>query len=146
MKLFAVTGNPILFSKSPNLFNPFFEKNNIDAKYLRLSANTAEEVICLFKELGIDGMSITAPFKTEILPLLDEIDEISKQIGAVNTVIKKDDKLFGFNTDYYGITNTLNSVENKKVVVLGAGGAAKAVIYSLKKNGAAIVQNAHLFL
>ncbi len=133
MRLFAVTGNPILFSKSPEIFNFFFQKNNIDAKYFRLSANSTQEVISLFNELGLEGMNVTAPFKTDIIPFLDEIDEISKQIGAVNTVIRKDGKLLGFNTDYYGVVNTLKEVTNKNVVILGAGGAAKAVAYSLKE-------------
>ena len=139
MKLFAVTGNPIFFSNSPNIFNTFFKINNDDAKYLKLAANTAEEAIKLFNDLNLSGMSVTAPFKTDIMPYLDEIDDLANNIGSVNTIIRENNKLIGFNTDYYGVLNSLSNVSNKKVLVLGAGGAAKAVIYSLSKNGAKVI-------
>ena len=138
MKLFAVTGNPIYFSRSPEIFTSFFKLKNIDAKYFRLAADTAEEAVSLFKELGLSGMSVTAPFKTDIIPLLDEIDDLAKQIGAVNTVVNQNGKLFGYNTDYHGIINTLPDIKNKNILVLGAGGAAKAVVFSLQQNGANI--------
>ena len=138
MKLFAVVGNPIYFSRSPEIFSAFFQHENIDAKYFRLSADTAEEAINLFNELGLSGMSVTAPFKTDIIPFLDDIDDLAKAIGSINTVVRKDNKLIGYNTDYYGIVNTLPEVKNKNILVLGAGGASKAVVYSLKKQGANI--------
>lgn len=138
MKLFAVTGNPISFSYSPNIFNTFFEKNKNDARYIRISSSSAKEAITIFKELNLSGMSVTAPFKTEIINYLDQIDELAKNIGSVNTIIKKDNKLIGYNTDYYGIINSLPEVKNKNILILGAGGAAKAVVYSLKKNAANI--------
>lgn len=138
MKLFAVAGNPIFFSRSPEVFTTFFSKKNINAKYFRLAADTAEEVIYLFKELGLSGISVTAPFKTDIIPFLDDVDDLAKQIGAVNTVVNSNGKLVGYNTDYYGIINTLPNIKNKNILVLGAGGAAKAVAFSLQKNGANI--------
>lgn len=138
MKLFAVTGNPIAFSNSPNIFNKFFEINNNNARYFRLAADSAQEAITLYKELELSGMSVTAPFKTDIMQYLDEIDELAKNIGSVNTIITKNNKLIGYNTDYYGIINSLPSTKNKNALVLGAGGAAKAVVYSLDKNGANI--------
>jgi len=134
MKLFAVTGNPILFSRSPEIFNPVFKNKNIDAKYLRLSAKSAKEAIDLFKELGLSGISVTAPFKTDIMQYLDQIDEIAQNIGAVNTVVKQGDKLFGYNTDYNGIVNSLENIKDQKILLIGAGGAAQAVAYSITKN------------
>ena len=136
MNFFAVTGNPIFFSKSPNLFNYFFDKENIEAKYFRLAADSAEEAINLFNELGLSGMNVTAPFKTDIIQYLDKIDDLASQIGSVNTIVKKGSKLIGYNTDYYGITNTLKDVKDKNIIVLGAGGAAKAAIFALIKNNA----------
>jgi len=134
MKLFAVTGNPIAFSNSPNIFNSFFKINNDDAKYFRLSADTAKEAIDVFNELVLSGMSVTAPFKTEIMQYLDKIDDIAKNIGSVNTVVNINGKLVGYNTDYYGVINSLpTNIEGKNILLLGAGGAAKAVAYSLKE-------------
>ena len=134
MKLFAVTGNPIAFSNSPNIFNSFFKINNDDAKYFRLSADTAKEAIDVFNELDLSGMSVTAPFKTEIMQYLDKIDDIAKNIGSVNTVVNINGKLVGYNTDYYGVINSLpTNIEGKNILLLGAGGAAKAVAYSLKE-------------
>jgi shikimate dehydrogenase len=142
MELFAVTGNPILFSRSPDIFNSIFKLKNIDAKYTRLAASSAKEAIDLFKELNLSGMSVTAPFKTEIIQYLDKIDEMALQIGSVNTVINKDGFLHGYNTDYYGIKNTLPDLNNKRVLLLGAGGAAKAVAYTiLKNNGILTIYN-----
>jgi len=138
MKLFAVTGNPIAFSNSPNIFNAFFKINKDEAKYFRLSAETAKEAITVFNELGLEGMNVTAPFKTDIIQYLDELDDDAKTIGSVNTIVKKNNKLKGYNTDYYGILNSLPSVKDKNILLLGAGGAAKAVAFSLKQNGANI--------
>ncbi len=138
MKLFAVTGNPIAFSKSPNIFNTFFKINSDNAKYFRLLAETAKEAITVFNELELSGMSVTAPFKTDIIQYLDEVDDIAKNIGSVNTIIRKNNKLIGYNTDYNGIINSLANVKDKNILLLGAGGAAKAVAFSLKQNGANI--------
>ncbi len=135
MKLFAVTGNPILFSRSPEIFNPIFKEKHLDAKYMRLSAHTAKEAVQLFKELGLLGMNITAPFKTDIIKYLDQIDEIARDIGSVNTIVNKKGKLIGYNTDYDGITNSLKIIKNKRVLLIGAGGAGQAVAYSITKNG-----------
>ena len=138
MKIFAVTGHPILFSRSPALFNSIFDKKEIDAKYTRLAANTAKEAVDLFKELDLSGMSVTAPFKTEIIKHLDKVNNLAQEIGSVNTVVNENGKLVGYNTDYNGIIDTLKEIENKKIIVLGAGGAAKAVIYSVLEKGAQV--------
>ena len=135
MKFFAVTGNPILFSRSPEIFNSIFRKKGIDAHYSRLATKNAKGAIELFKELGLSGMNITAPFKTDIIEYLDEIDEISKETESVNTIILENGKLKGYNTDYYGISDTLGNIKDKNILLLGAGGAAKTVIYSVKKAG-----------
>jgi shikimate dehydrogenase len=136
MKFFAVTGKPILFSRSPELFNSFFKQQQIEAKYFRMAAETAQEAVRFFKELGLSGMSVTAPFKEDIMPFLDHIDQRAQAIGSVNTVVNRDGRLYGYNTDYNGIVDTLKDVADKKVLLLGAGGAAKAVVYSLQQMGA----------
>jgi shikimate dehydrogenase len=93
------------------------------------------------KALGFCGWNVTIPHKVEILPLLDELDETAREIGAVNTVVVKDGKTIGFNTDGLGYLRSLTeetavSLPEQRIVLLGAGGAARAVGYTLAKHGA----------
>lgn len=137
MKLYAVTGNPILHSHSPQIFNAIFEQMDIDARYLRLACNTAEEAIFLLKNLNLSGINITAPFKEKMQNHLTEIDTNANTIGSVNTIVSKQNKLTGYNTDYLGFNLLIEKVENyksKNILVLGAGGTAKAVVHALYTN------------
>lgn len=140
VKLLGVTGNPILHSKSPLIYNNLF--NNINSVYLRIAADTPEEAIRIFNKLGFSGMNVTAPFKGEIINYLDEIDEISSSINAVNTIVKESNKLKGFNTDISGVLESFKKngvqLKDKNVLVLGAGGAGKAASYALAKSGAKV--------
>lgn len=141
-KLFAVTGKPILHSKSPDIFNDVFLKKNTKNIYFRLAANNAHEAVLSFKTLKISGMNITAPFKTDIIKLINYTHEDAKNINAVNTIINDNGKLTGFNTDFISIINSLKNknieITDKKCLVIGAGGASRAVIYGLKKEGAKV--------
>ncbi len=141
-KLFAVTGKPILHSKSPDIFNDIFFKENAKNIYFRLTANKAQEAIQSFKTLGLSGMNVTAPFKTDIIKYIDSTHKDAKNINAVNTIVNHNGKLSGFNTDFISIINSLKNknieIAEKKCLIIGAGGAAKAVIYGLKKEGAQI--------
>jgi shikimate dehydrogenase len=140
VKLFGVAGNPILHSKSPLIFNNLFRNNS--SVYLRIATDTPEEVIRIFNELGFSGMNVTAPFKTGIIKYLDEIDEISNKVNALNTIVRESNNLKGFNTDVSGVLESFkrNSVQlkDKNVVVLGAGGAGKAASYALVKSSAKV--------
>lgn len=140
MKL-AVVGNPIAHSKSPLIFQFLFESLKINASYEKILLHSANEISALFKK-GMIGVNITAPFKQSILPFLDKISDDAKQIGSVNTVVLKESKLHGFNTDYLGIVNALEEkgidLTSKRCLILGAGGAARAAIYGLKKRNAVI--------
>jgi len=148
-QLFAVTGNPVLHSKSPGMFNTAFQESNIHACYTRLAADTAKEAIKTFRSLGMKGMNVTAPFKEEIMPFLDEIDDSANFIGAVNTVVNENGKLKGYNTDWVGvlipILNQLqpfdwetHSLNLYKCIIIGASGAGKAAAYGLKTKDAKI--------
>ncbi|MFA5449039.1 MAG: shikimate kinase [Clostridia bacterium] len=90
---------------------------------------------------SFDGFNVTIPYKTLIMPLLDEIDDAAKRVGAVNTVVVKDKKLYGYNTDVFGLEYLLQSadiqVKNKKVMILGSGGTSKTALAVLKTHGAA---------
>lgn len=140
MKL-AVVGNPIAHSKSPLIFRFLFDAVNLEYSYTRISLDSANEIVGLFDN-GYSGVNITAPFKQSCIPFLDELSDEAKQIGSVNTVVFSEGKLFGYNTDYIGVINALeengNDLSAKKCLILGAGGAARAAIYGLKKRNAKI--------
>lgn len=139
MKSFAVIGNPIAHSKSPDVFKYLFNKFGLDAKYGRISLNRASDIFNMADKFNISGFNVTSPFKEEIFKMLKDTDPISKKIGAVNLVICKNGSYYGFNTDVYGIQHSLifNNVDIKgrKCIVLGAGGAAKSAVFALKDLG-----------
>ncbi|MCP4214992.1 MAG: hypothetical protein GY765_10055 [bacterium] len=142
----AVVGAPILHSKSPQIFSSWFRHFSQDAAYTRITAETASEAVYLFKELGLKGMSVTAPFKQDIMEYLDHIDEAALAIGGVNTVAHGPKGLTGYNTDFIGVTQSLERrgvvLTGKRCIVLGAGGAGKAAIYGLlSKNATVTVVN-----
>ncbi len=147
-KLLAVTGNPVLHSKSPLIFNTIFLHLSLDASciYGRIAAADAEEAMFLFKELGLTGMNVTTPFKNSIIDHLDSIDPAAEKIGGVNTVVRENNHLKGYNTDHLGVTESLKTrgieIEGKQCVVLGAGGAGQAAVYGLvKKKGEVTIVN-----
>ncbi len=133
MKLFGVTGKPIAHSLSPVLFRSAFPDS--DDAYLRLVADSAKEALALSREIGLAGLNVTSPFKEDIVPLLDEIDASARAVGAVNTVVFQDTKILGFNTDSDGVRALLKKAgpidASESVAVLGAGGAARAVLHVL---------------
>ncbi|MBE9468876.1 MAG: AAA family ATPase [Bacteroidetes bacterium] len=141
-KLFAVTGKPILHSKSPDIFNNIFANENVPNIYFRLAASNAQEAIQSFKTLKLSGMSVTAPCKTNIIQLIDYTHIDAKKINAVNTVVNKNGKISGFNTDFISIINSLKNknieIANKQCLVIGAGGAARAVVYALTTKNAKV--------
>lgn len=142
-KLFAVAGKPILHSKSPQMFNAAFKDTGINAKYTRICSDNAFEAMKTFKEIGFSGMNVTAPLKEEITGYMDYLHESAKKIGAVNTVVLKGKKLYGFNTDHLGVVFALKKngvkIKGEKAVVIGAGGAGKAAAFGLYSSGAKVV-------
>jgi shikimate dehydrogenase len=142
MKIFAVFGNPILHSKSPQLFNSVFEQLQTDTFYTRVRPQSAKDIVDIVRKLPLAGANITAPFKEDILPLLDELSVDAKEIGAVNAVVNGNGRLIGHNTDHFGVTDSLRNVGvnllGSKCLVLGGGGAARAAVYGLSKSGAEV--------
>jgi len=142
-KLFAVFGNPILHSKSPQLFNSVFENSHIDAYYTRIHVENCELITKTIRTLGIIGSNVTTPYKEEVIPLLDELSPEAEQIGAVNAIYNENGHLKGYNTDYLGVVRAIEEagigIPGKQILVLGAGGAAKAVVYGLKEMGASVL-------
>ncbi|MFP4557135.1 MAG: shikimate dehydrogenase family protein [Bacteroidales bacterium] len=140
--ILAVFGNPILHSKSPQLFNSAINKSGIQAFYTRIRPQSAKDIIEIIRNLPLLGANITAPFKEDIMKLVSIASLDAETIGAVNTIVNSGDRLIGYNTDHYGVTQTLNeagiNLANTKCLVLGAGGAARAAVYGLVKHGAQV--------
>ena len=138
-KLFGVLGNPIGHSMSPVMHNDLFSLYNIDAEYLPFLVQEDElrDAVNGLRALGAGGFNVTVPHKSSIIPFLDEVDELAASIGAVNTVVNKDGKLIGYNTDglgfLKGLDAYLNKIEGQKILVIGAGGAARAIYFTLAK-------------
>lgn len=136
----GVVGWPVLHSLSPRLFGYWFRKYNIDAEYNAYPVeleNLAEFINKLREDRNFVGVNLTIPHKEAVMRLLDEVDDSAKAISAVNCIIIRDGKLYGTNTDAYGFMENIKPslAGKKKAVVLGAGGAAKAIIYSLQQLG-----------
>ena len=141
-QIFGLIGNPVEHSWSHIIHNAAFKKMKLNAVYLKFRVDRLEEFIVYFKKLSIGGFSVTTPHKIAIMRYLDEIDKKSEEIGAVNTIVARDGKLIGYNTDCDGAMQALKAktkVNGKKIVLLGAGGSARAVSYGLKESGAEIV-------
>ena len=142
MKKYLVIGNPIKHSLSPKLHNHWIKENNIKAVYEKIQLNESdiENIINEVKKEKIDGINVTVPFKKSVIPFLDELTESAKEAQSVNTILKKNKKVIGDNTDIdgfrFGLKHTKYDVKNKKIFILGAGGVVSSIILSLKKLGA----------
>lgn len=131
-RVYAVAGNPCNHSLSPILFNRLFANYRINCHYTRLCWPDFGEIIRESKKIGIRGLSVTIPFKTEALTCTDEADEHATAIGACNTLVMCDNTTSGFNTDWTGIRDPLSHLKGSRAVVIGAGGAAAAAVYAVQ--------------
>jgi len=141
-ELYGVIGNPVRHSMSPAMHNAAFADRGINAVYLAFEVEGLKDCINGMRSIGIKGFSVTLPFKTEVIPLLDEVDDVTLKIGAVNTVVNDDDHLEGYNTDALGALRALEEktdISGKKVVIIGAGGGARSIVYILKKKGLEVI-------
>ncbi|WP_353073734.1 shikimate dehydrogenase [Tunturiibacter gelidiferens] len=140
-KVYGVAGNPIRSSLSPIMMNTAFRRETVNAVYLALQANKLSDLLKLVHEIPIQGLSVTMPLKQEIMAHLEKTDPLSAKIGACNTVLRQDGKLYGFNTDVAGITGPIEkrlSLRGAKALVLGAGGAARAAVFGMRDKGAEV--------
>ena len=141
----CIIGDPVDHSKSPVIQNTMLRALGLDYVYLwqRVPRGTCEQWLACAKYAGYAGFNATMPHKEDLVPLLDELDEDARLIGAVNTVCIRDGKTYGYNTDGAGFLRALADAEidpaGKRVLVLGAGGAAKAVCLKLVQAGADVV-------
>lgn len=134
MQFFAVFGNPISHSKSPLLHNYVFYKLGIEARYTRYLLEKSHNFRDLFFSLGLSGANITLPYKEILFEYCDEIRGIANNIGAINTIVKKDSKLIGYNTDANGFFKNIEYERIKNALILGAGGSARAIACILREH------------
>lgn len=138
-RIFGLVGRNISYSFSAGYFKKKFEKLKIESvSYRNFDIDEIDELPYILKNTkGIKGLNVTIPYKEEILPLLDKLSKNAKIIGAVNTItVSKKGKLKGYNTDYFGFKKSLKPLLKKhheKALILGTGGAAKAVAFALRK-------------
>ncbi|MEK6946472.1 MAG: 3-phosphoshikimate 1-carboxyvinyltransferase [Nanoarchaeota archaeon] len=130
-------------SMSKYMHNPNFVKNSINFVYVpfKVAPSELKEFMENFKSFNFKGAAVTIPHKENIINLIHNVDETADEIGAVNTLVRDNGKIIGYNTDYYGAVMTLKekmNIKSKKILIIGAGGAARAVVYGLKKGGAEI--------
>ncbi|MBN2515644.1 MAG: shikimate dehydrogenase [Deltaproteobacteria bacterium] len=144
-QLFALFGNPVQHSLSPLMHNAVFDTLKLDARYIALRVENARDIIVHMRRMNITGASITIPHKTALMKYLDEFTDSSRRIGAVNTVVHSDGTMKGDNTDWIGLTCALReslTITGKTFAILGAGGAARAVVFGiLEEGGTSVIFN-----
>jgi len=132
----GVIGNPVEHSLSPAIHNAAFQKLGLNFVYLAFRVEAIGDAIKGLRALGgFRGASVTIPHKVSVVPFLDDIDPTARQIGAINTILSVDGKLTGSNTDATGALRALREggapLKNETVVILGSGGAARAITFGL---------------
>ncbi|HIH09477.1 MAG TPA: shikimate dehydrogenase [Candidatus Diapherotrites archaeon] len=138
-RLVCLLGKPARHSLSPRMHNAGYGALGLDFVYLAFEPKDLEKAVDGLKELEAAGFNVTMPFKSQILKHLDSIDPIAKKIGAVNTVVNRNGKLKGYNTDGPGAIAAIKKVteiKGKRVLLIGAGGAGRAIGFYLKRSGA----------
>ncbi len=137
-RVYALLGRPVAHSLSPAMHNAAFRELGVNAVYVAFPVTDLAQAVAGLRGLAIAGVSVTIPFKEEIIPLLDELDPQAGRIGAVNTVVNKDGRLGGYNTDWLGALAALRTqtgLRGEHFLLLGAGGAARAIAFGLIEAG-----------
>ena len=141
-RIFGVAGNPIAHSLSPLMHSTAFRRENVNAVMLPLKVRSLDDLLTVVRDLPLDGVAITMPLKQEVLPHLANMDPLTARIGACNTLrTGADGKLYGFNTDVAGVVRPLErrmNLQGARILVLGAGGAARAAVFGLVEQGAEV--------
>ena len=138
MSKFGLIGKDIGYSFSKSYFTDKFESEDLPHTYQNFDIDSVDDFTDIIKNIkDLKGLNVTIPYKETILPFLDKLDEEAKEIGAVNTIkITENGNLIGYNTDYYGFKKSIEpylKTHHKKALILGTGGASKAIAYALKK-------------
>jgi len=137
MRQFGLIGKTLGHSFSKSYFEDYFKKNEVEAIFSNFELAEIEQITAVFDQT-ISGLSVTIPYKENIIPFLDEVTQDVTQIGAVNCVQFKDGKTIGHNTDVYGFQQSIKPFltnQHERAIILGTGGASKAVKFVLEKIG-----------
>ncbi len=140
-KLCCVIGHPIQQSISPVVHNTLYARHGLNFVFLAFDITNVKSVLLGLKHMNVSGISVTIPHKQIVGQYLDEIDDVAKEIGAINTIVHRNGKYVGTNTDWIGAVSALKEktpITGKRIALLGAGGAARAVSYALKRENAQI--------
>ncbi len=142
-RILAVFGDPIAHSLSPHMQNPALQQAGINAVYVacHIPAKKIGDAVAAIRALDFWGANLTVPLKEVVCPHLDELDADARLIGAVNTIVNDEGRLIGYNTDVYGFLSSLSidlefDPAGKRVLILGAGGACRALVVALGRSGA----------
>jgi shikimate dehydrogenase len=132
-----VIGNPVEHSLSPALHNAAFAEKKLNLCYVAFRVEDLAAAMAGVKGLNLLGLSVTIPHKVAILPYLDEVEETARRIGSVNTVLNREGRLIGYNSDGMGAVRALQEADipltGRKITILGSGGAARAISFTLGK-------------
>lgn len=137
-RIYGILGAPVSGSLSPAMHNRVFESFHLDAVYVPFEEPDLARFVPEARRLGVAGLSVTRPHKQAILPFLDELDEGARRVGAVNTILARNGRWIGFNTDGAGVVEPLAKrtvLSGRSAVILGAGGAARAAAFALRDAG-----------
>ena len=140
--LHGILGNPVHHSLSPAMHNRAFTALGLNSVYLPLPTVDPVNALAGLRVLGFRGISITIPHKQVVMDLVDELDPVAADIGAVNTLLIKQERMSGYNTDWIGSNRALGEyidLAEASVLLIGAGGSARAVGFGLNKAGAAVL-------
>lgn len=147
-EIYGVVGNPVGHSKSPTVFNDVFKHLGLNARYVKIKLDDASHLRELVEAMELSGLSVTIPHKQAVLPALDEVDELAGGVGAANTILVRQGRLLGANTDLPAALEAVKESAVKKwshgiygmrALVLGAGGVARTIAWGLKREAARVV-------
>ncbi len=141
-KIYGIMGKPVSHSLSPVIHNAAFRAQGLNKVYVAFEVTDVVRALDGFRALGVGGVSVTIPHKQAVIAHLDAIDPVAQKIGAVNTLLIEDMHIHGHNTDWIGANQALEMIVDlpaATVLVLGAGGAARAIAFGLQEKGATVI-------
>lgn len=137
-RVYGILGRPVAHSLSPAMHNAAFRELGVNAIYVAFPVAALPQAVAGIRGLALGGVGVTIPFKEEIIPLLDALDPQAARIGAVNTVVNREGRLVGYNTDWLGAVAALKAktgFRGEHFLILGAGGAARAIAFGIRQEG-----------
>ena len=141
-RIYGIMGNPVSHSLSPSMHNAAFGVCGLNNVYVAFNVEDVSRAMDGFRALGVGGVSVTIPHKQAVIPHLDDIDPVAQKIGAINTLLIDGKHIHGYNTDWIGANRALDmiaDISGSTVLMLGAGGAARAIGFGLKEKRATVI-------